>query len=52
MILNCQKKCSVKELAEKYDIFLFDCDGVIWQGEEIQEGEAFLNIKWLEAQGK
>lgn len=27
------KKTSIKELADKYDYFLFDCDGVLWQGE-------------------
>jgi 4-nitrophenyl phosphatase len=43
---------SVKELASKYEYFLFDCDGVLWHGEDIQIGEAFKNIEWLEAQGK
>jgi hypothetical protein len=30
---NSFKKTSIKELADKYDYFLFDCDGVLWQGE-------------------
>jgi 4-nitrophenyl phosphatase len=43
---------SVKELASKYDYFLFDCDGVLWHGENTQIGQAFKNIEWLESQGK
>ena len=45
-------KTSVKQLAELYDIFLFDCDGVLWHGADRHEGEAFRNIEWLESKGK
>lgn len=31
-------KISLRSLAEKYDYFLFDCDGVLWHGEENQIG--------------
>jgi len=27
-----------RELLEKYDYFIFDCDGVIWQGEHLIPG--------------
>lgn len=43
---------SIKSLAERYDYFIFDCDGVLWHGEEIHIGNAFRNIEWLESQGK
>ena len=28
------------ELIEKYDTFLFDCDGVLWTGEQVIQGVA------------
>ena len=28
------------ELIEKYDTFLFDCDGVLWKGEQVIQGAA------------
>ena len=43
---------SVRELASKYEVFLFDCDGVLWHGDEIHIGQAFRNIEWLESIGK
>ena len=43
---------SVRALAAQYDYFLFDCDGVLWHGEEIHIGQAFRNIEWLESIGK
>jgi len=43
---------SVKQLAKLYDYFIFDCDGVVWHGEDIHIGQAFRNIEWLESQGK
>ena len=42
----------LKEIAEKYEYFIFDCDGVLWHGEEIHVGQAFRNIEWLESIGK
>jgi len=39
------------ELAEKYDNFFFDCDGVVWRGNE-QIGDAFAKIEELERMGK
>ena len=41
----------VHQMAEKYDVFILDQDGVIWQGNN-QIGEAFKVIEWLEEQGK
>lgn len=43
---------SVRAMAEKYDYFLFDCDGVLWHGDAIHIGQAFRNIEWLESIGK
>ena len=46
------KYSSIKQLADKYDYFLFDCDGVVWHGELNHIGNAFRNIEWLESIGK
>lgn len=35
----------------KYDYIVFDCDGVVWQSNEVI-GQAFQNIQRLEALGK
>ena len=43
---------NVKELAKKYDYFLFDCDAVIYHGENIHIGNSLRWIEWLEKQGK
>jgi 4-nitrophenyl phosphatase len=43
---------SIKEMAEAFDYFLFDCDGVLWHGEEQHIGNAFRNIEYLESLGK
>lgn len=43
---------NLRDLAEKYDIFLFDCDGVVWHGDKEHIGQAFRNIEWLESIGK
>lgn len=43
---------SIRSLAQTYDYFLFDCDGVVWHGEKKHIGEAFRNIEWLESIGK
>jgi 4-nitrophenyl phosphatase len=42
----------LKQLALKYDYFLFDCDGVLWHGEKTHIGQSFRNIEWLESLGK
>lgn len=42
---------TIRELASKYDYFIFDQDGVVWHGSE-PIGEAFRNIEWLESLGK
>ena len=42
---------SMRQLAEKYDTFLFDCDGVLWAAED-EIGSAFRTITWLESLGK
>ena len=38
---------NIEELADIYDNFVFDCDGVVWSGNS-QIGEAFKVIEWLE----
>ena len=42
---------SIEELAQKYDCFILDCDGVIWQGPN-QIDESFKVIEHLESLGK
>ena len=42
---------TIRQLAESYDTFLFDCDGVIWLANE-EIGHAFRAIEFLEAAGK
>jgi len=42
---------NVKQLIEKYEYFLFDCDGVLWHHME-HIGQAFRNIEAIEAAGK
>ena len=42
---------NIEELAEQYDNFVFDCDGVVWSGTS-QIGDAFKVIEWLETEKK
>lgn len=35
----------------RYDTLLFDCDGVIWEGDELIPGARQV-LQWLRAQGK
>lgn len=35
----------------KYDTILFDCDGVIWEGDELIPGARQV-LRWLRSQGK
>ena len=42
---------TITELAERYDNFIFDCDGVVWQA-GVQIGTAFETIEELERMGK
>ena len=42
---------TIRMLAERYDTFIFDCDGVVWQANE-EIGHAFRAIEWLESEGK
>ena len=44
-------RTSVKALAEKYDCFCLDCDGVLWSGSQPID-QAFEVINWLVEQGK
>ena len=39
------------DLVSRYDNFIFDCDGVLWQADD-QIGTAFETIEELESQGK
>jgi 4-nitrophenyl phosphatase len=45
------EEISVEQFAQKFDYFLFDCDGVLWYGQK-QIGQAFRNIEYLESIGK
>ncbi len=40
-----------KELLDRINIFIFDCDGVIWRGDSLIE-DASKTIEYLKAQGK
>ncbi|GAA6027338.1 hypothetical protein JCM8097_002606 [Rhodosporidiobolus ruineniae] len=40
-----------KELVDRYDTWLFDCDGVIWEGDHII-GQAGETLRYLRSQGK
>ncbi|OLY79114.1 4-nitrophenylphosphatase [Smittium mucronatum] len=40
-----------KTLVDRYDVFLFDCDGVIWLGSKVIPG-AKETIEYLKSQGK
>ena len=51
LLLACSSRANIMELASRYDNFIFDCDGVLWQAEE-QIGTAFETIEELERQGK
>ena len=42
---------TIEQFAQKFDYFLFDCDGVLWYGAK-QIGQAFRNIEYLESLGK
>ncbi len=43
---------NLRQLSEMFDYFILDCDGVVWQGDEVHIGRAFRNIEWLENIGK
>lgn len=45
------KEQEYKTLLDSYDTWLFDCDGVLWSGDDVIEGAKEM-IEWLEAQGK
>ena len=49
--MNQKSLTSIKHLAEKYDYFIFDCDGVMWHANTMV-GRAFRNIEYLESIGK
>ena len=40
------KMITLPELAEKYQYFIFDCDGVLWHGNN-HIGKSFRNVEWL-----
>ena len=42
---------NLEHLAEIYDCFLFDCDGVLWHGDTEIEG-SFNALRYLIAKGK
>jgi 4-nitrophenyl phosphatase len=44
-------KAAVKEFIDKFDVFLLDCDGVLWSGDHVFEGIP-ETIAYLRSQGK
>ena len=44
-------KTTLRGLAERYDYFVFDCDGVIWHGNK-PIGDTFRNLELLAGLGK
>ena len=40
MAIWLKDRADYAELIEKYDTFLFDCDGVLWNGEQVVQGAA------------
>ena len=48
---NTSTRSSIDTLLKNVDAFLFDCDGVIWKGNDLIPG-AISSIEWLEKQNK
>ncbi|KAG6006645.1 hypothetical protein E4U54_000137 [Claviceps lovelessii] len=44
-------KTAINEFIDKFDTFLFDCDGVLWSGDHVFEGVP-ETIRMLKARGK
>ncbi|PGH14901.1 hypothetical protein AJ79_02764 [Helicocarpus griseus UAMH5409] len=44
-------KAAIQEFLDKYDVFLFDCDGVLWSGDLIFEGTV-ETLEMLRQKGK
>lgn len=44
-------KDEYRKLLKQYDTWLFDCDGVLWSGDDVIEGAKEM-IEWLEGNGK
>ncbi|KAG6000943.1 hypothetical protein E4U21_004867 [Claviceps maximensis] len=44
-------KAAINEFIDKFDTFLFDCDGVLWSGDHVFEGVP-ETIRMLKARGK
>jgi 4-nitrophenyl phosphatase len=40
MVTWLKDRAEYAKLIEKYDTFLFDCDGVLWNGEQVVQGAA------------
>lgn len=51
MSFSTSTKSSINALLRNSDAFLFDCDGVIWKGNDLVPGAACV-IEWLGAQNK
>ena len=45
------EEVTLSQLVDKYDNFLFDCDGVLWNGSDIIEG-ANEGLMYLKSNGK
>ncbi|GAB7358538.1 hypothetical protein MBLNU230_g2600t1 [Neophaeotheca triangularis] len=44
-------KKGIQEFIDRFDVFLFDCDGVLWSGDHLFEGTGEV-LDWLRGQGK
>ncbi|KAL1958887.1 hypothetical protein VTO42DRAFT_3440 [Malbranchea cinnamomea] len=44
-------KAAIQEFLDKFDVFLFDCDGVLWSGDIVFEGTV-ETLEFLRSQGK
>jgi ribonucleotide monophosphatase NagD (HAD superfamily) len=44
-------RTTVMSLADRYDYFCLDCDGVLWSGSKIID-QAFEVVTWMHNQGK
>ena len=47
----CKKLTVPSELLDKTDVFIFDCDGVIWKGDSLIDGVP-ATLEMLKAAGK
>ncbi|KAK4705112.1 4-nitrophenyl phosphatase, partial [Phenoliferia sp. Uapishka_3] len=49
--IQLSSRASLQETIDKFDVILFDCDGVIWEGDHLIDG-AKETLAWLRKEGK